>query len=362
MLIEWILRTFGIIPEEYKSRNSTTHSICEFVTLFFVLFCVCNSSYFTSTELSSFQSHSSSEPQVYIIQVDTRPRKSSEEYWTITSIVNKYYAEIHGYHYIYLRSSNSCTKPGDEGKHDVCEGPNGLEVHSPWMKAKGTLSILKETMKMGDILLFMDSDAMIAVKWERGFGTGPDAIHMSIQDAFPAIWDSFMNGTKSAAFIRSINSYWVGVSETWNYSIAINTGVFIIKKNDFSLRFIERWWNSFDEETPGDRVYREKGWEMATHWPWEQERLSWLASTHEEDQLAYFDPKLGWSTSAMPLVLHYCARDKLRSKTNCLNDGTIFLQSHFQCKLAGLEPSFCPFAHVNALVSDFLSPQDVVIL
>eukprot|EP00494_Astrolonche_serrata_P023098 UN23355 len=100
-----------------------------------------------------------------------------------------------------MRPTKSCTKGDGEGKHDVCIGPHNMEVHSPWMKVKAALYLMENVMNEDDRLLFMDSDAFIAVKKD------PARINMTLEDAFPIITANFHLG-RPLALIYSSKTYW----------------------------------------------------------------------------------------------------------------------------------------------------------
>ena len=77
-------------------------------------------------------------------------------------------------------------------------------------------------------------------------------------------------------------------------------------------------------------------------------------------EITYFDKTVGWSTSAMPLVLHYCARDETRSKKNCLEDGNKFLEKFFDCGLAKIDENICQKSvnKTQYIIENMLSEDD----
>jgi len=209
--------------------------------------------------LSLEQSASRDEPNIILIQSDTRPlEKSTLEYYN--AVLLSYYAYLHGYTFIRFDPAGFC----DEKKKKECKGHEGTEVHPIWTKVAAMQMAMKYARE-GDLIFFIDSDATMDVT----------ALHLPAHLAAPSIGDWINKPDKSILVPCDCYSFWTQVAHNV-YGLPVNTGLLGLKARPRTLHILDVWWKSMEIVTPLQEWWNH---DFRKQWPYEQERLTWMINT-----------------------------------------------------------------------------------
>lgn len=199
--------------------------------------------------------------QVYFLQSDTR--NFGDEIVANHSISIIHYAQIHGYHVLRYQMQSLC-----EGG---CKGFQSLEIGNAWFKVLA-IGLTLELVNPDDLVIFVDGDVSIFT----------ESLHKKVEET--SEWVSeFLHGDQSM-MVCGDSGHWVMYC---SYQQCVNSGIVIMKNNAWVRSFVRTWWQSMASKSPDeDRLqgtpYLGAEETFRTHWPWEQERLSWLYDSNTE--------------------------------------------------------------------------------
>jgi hypothetical protein len=161
--------------------------------------------------------------ELAIIQYDSRPL---DEYWNTSVRWNKMYSDLHGHQYLFVSSKGNCR----------------FSVHllaDPWCKVKAMMKVNSleiERFKLVKAFLFLDSDALVTVKYPMT--TVLSYIQQKLQ------WNTTLS---PVAFNQDGPGWSCKHTLQLGYNLCLNSGTVFWMKGDAAHTILQDWWMSSGE-------------------------------------------------------------------------------------------------------------------
>lgn len=188
--------------------------------------------------LYDFNSLSSSE--FAIVQYDSR---KLDNYWEVSALWNKKYADIHGHRFIYYSASTENVVTNTNGKPTPCyhlndlngQSENAVGLATPWCKVRSMIAATEEFLDV-KVFIYLDSDAVISA----------DQNSTSLQQ-YMTFMQHQLNWNvleKPIIFNQDGPCWWCDLIQKVGYSTCLNSGTVAWVRNPRADIMLKAWWDS----------------------------------------------------------------------------------------------------------------------